>query len=63
MSELRGAITGLTAMSNTGKYANRTPGIRQAGLTSALANESSAVRLPAAPRSNRFFPFAPPVHR
>ena len=30
-------------MSNTGKFADRTPGIRQAGLTSALAHESSAV--------------------
>ena len=30
-------------MSNTGKYTDRTPGIRQSGLTSALANESSAV--------------------
>ena len=32
-------------MSNTGKFADRTPGIRQAGLTSALANESSSACL------------------
>ena len=32
------------AMSNTGKFADRTPGIPASGLTSALANESSAVR-------------------
>ena len=32
------------AMSNTGKFADRTPGISASGLTSALANESSAVR-------------------
>ena len=36
---------GGAAMSNTGKFADRTPGIRQAGLTSALANESSSACL------------------
>ena len=35
---------GGAAMSNTGKFADRTPGIPASGLTSALANESSAVR-------------------